>query len=74
MYFKTILTIGRDVVGKGRIQEIVVAHGAAQFGIALHAWGGVSFTRMVCVLVGRRVEIMVPSKHHKLFLRLRDLG
>ena len=68
------LTIGRDIAERSVIQEVLGARRVPQLGVALHVSGGEFHTHGLCLGRVGRVEIMVPLKHHKLFLRLGDLG
>ena len=68
------LTVGRDVAEGSVIQEVLGARGVPQLGVALHIPGGELHTHGLRLGWVGRVEIMVPLKHHELFLRLGDLG
>ena len=67
------LTVGRDVAEGSIVQEVLGARGVPQLGVALYIPGGKLHTHGLRLGWVGRVEVMVPLKHHKLFLRLGDL-
>lgn len=68
MYFKSILTISRDVSERSIIQEVLRPCEVLQLGAALHNSIGKLQTHGLYLCWTRRIEIMVVLKHHTVSL------